>query len=99
VEKRILTIKSGSRFHEPRSLADLLQASVDYNAESARQAEALQFVDPATLPSDYQLRQAHYRLDRLIDPEKYEMLDLLCAEADAEENEWNDHHNGGLPTS
>lgn len=64
---RLVTItKSGPRFHEPRPLSELLEASVDYISEKKRQEELSGCVDPDTLPSEYALDITHLELDRLV---------------------------------
>lgn len=65
---RLVTItKYGPKSHEPRSLADQLQASVDYNAESERQRKAMQAKREAgPLPTDEQLRIVNEDLCALV---------------------------------
>ncbi len=60
--------RTGPSFREPRSLADTLQASVDYNAERERQAESppAYFVDSDSLPTEYALTVTHNELARVV---------------------------------
>lgn len=57
---------SGPNFHEPRSLEQTLQASVDYQAEKERQEReqwlAANCVPSDSLLSDYGLREIHCEL-------------------------------------
>ena len=64
---RLVTItKSGPKFHEPRSLADQLSASVDYIAEKQRQEEFSACVDSDSLITDYALAEVHSELNRVV---------------------------------
>jgi len=65
--QRLVTItESGPRFHEPRSLADQLRASVDYVSEKQRQEELAGCVDSDSLPSEYALDITHLELEKIL---------------------------------
>lgn len=64
---RLVTItKTGPKFHEPRSLADQLAASVDYISEKQRQEELAACVDSDSLITDYALAEVHHELSRVV---------------------------------
>ena len=65
--KLIAIGRKGPAFREPRSLVDTLKASVDYNAEAARQRDAIRIKrESGPLPTNAQLALVHDDLSVLV---------------------------------